>query len=139
MRFRVLALSAAFVVTILWAVSPAMAQLEGEGPAVIEMFVDEDGNTEIVCPTTQCNAACGDLEGTQVLLKDTFYRIGGNCSITITDGALLQEAIEAIFALLADVIPEAPAPPGGNVTEFQEQLQNTESNPSQNTVNTASP
>jgi hypothetical protein len=113
-----------------------MAQ-EGQ-PVVIEVFVDQDGNTEIVCPTTQCNAACRDIEGQQILLQDTFYRIGSNCSITITDGSLLQEAIEAVFAFLADVIPEAAPPPGGDITEVQEELQNTESNPNQNTVPSAS-
>jgi hypothetical protein len=122
---------------MLVAVGSATAQ-EGE-PVVIEVFVDEDGNTEIVCPTTQCNAACRDLEGTQVLLQDTFYRIGSNCSITITDGALLQEAIETIFAFLTDVIPEAPPPPGGDITQVEEELQNNESNPNQNTVPTSSP
>jgi hypothetical protein len=136
MFFRKQALSAAFAVAFLGAVGSAMGQ-EGE-TIVIEVFVDEDGNTEIVCPTTQCNASCRDLEGTQILLQDTFYRIGSNCSITITDGALLQEAIETVFAFLADVIPEAPAPAGGDIIGVQEELQNTESNPNQNTVPSAS-
>jgi hypothetical protein len=130
-------LSGALATAIFAAVGPAAAQ-EGE-PIVIEIYVDENGETEIVCPTSQCNAVCRDIEGQQVLLEDTFYRIGSNCSITITDGALLQEAIEAVFAFLADVIPEAPPPPGGDITEVQEELDNNESNPNQNTVRTASP
>lgn len=102
---------------------------------VVEIYVHEDG-VEIVCPTTECNAICRDVEGTQALLAGTFYRIGGNCSLTITDGALLQEAIETVLAFLGEEIPGGPGQgQGPTPTGFP----NTESNPNQNNPGLASP
>ncbi len=125
MSIRKHALSAAFAAAFLGSAGSAVAQ---EGGVVIEIYV-HDGETEVVCPTTACNAICRDIEGTQVLLQETFYRIGSNCSITITDGALLQDAIEVLFAFLGEELPGAPGP---GPTPIQTQLENTESNPSQN-------
>ncbi len=136
MSFRKHALSAAFAATFLAGVGSATAQ--EKGPVVIEVYVDANGVTEIVCPTTACNAVCRDIEGTQVLLQDTFYRIGSNCSITITDGSLLQDAIETIIALVSEEIPGGFAPVQG-LTTIESELESTESNPNQNTPPVASP
>ena len=136
MSFRKHALSAAFAATFLVGVGSATAQ--EQGPVVIEIYVGANGETEIVCPTTACNAVCRDLEGTQVLLQDTFYRIGSNCSITITDGSLLQEAIETVLVLVGDEIPGGPGLEQG-LSTTEAELQNNESNPNQNTPPTASP
>ena len=131
MSIRKHAMSAAFAAVFLGSAGSAMAQ---EGGVVIEIYV-HDGETEVVCPTTACNAICRDIEGTQVLLQETFYRIGSNCSITITDGALLQDAIEVLLAFLGTEVPGGPGqgppptPPG---------LENAENNPNQNTVPPAS-
>lgn len=136
MSFRKHALSAAFAATFLAGVGSATAQ--EKGPVVIEVYVDANGETEIVCPTTACNAVCRDIEGMQVLLQDTFYRIGSNCSITITDGSLLQDAIETIIALVSEEIPGGFAPVQG-LTTIESELESTESNPNQNTPAVASP
>ena len=101
---------------------------------VVEIYVHEDG-TEIVCPTTACNAVCRDIEGTQVLLADTYYRIGSNCSLTITDGALLQDAIEVVLALIGN---EFPGGPGQGSRPAPTGFPNTESNPNQNNPGVAS-
>ncbi len=111
---------------------------EGE-PVVIEVYVDSNGETEIVCPTTACNAKCRDIEGMQVLLQDTFYRIGSNCSITITDGSLLQEAIETILAFVGEELPGAPGPDQTTIETQTQFLDDTTSNPNQNTPSVASP
>ena len=143
MSYRKHALSAAFAATLFGSVDPATAQEEPLGlatePVVIEVYVQEDGTTEIVCPTTACNAKCRDIEGMQVLLQDTFYRMGSNCSITITDGALLQEAIETVLALVDEELPGAPAPDQGQLIQTGEELENSESNPNQNAPAAASP
>ncbi len=142
MSFRKHALSAAFTATLFGSVGLATAQEEPLGlatePVVIEVFIHEDGTTEIVCSTTACNATCRDLEGMQVLLQETFYRIGSNCSIAITDGAVLQEAIETVIALVSEEIPGGFAPVQG-LTTIGSELESTESNPNQNTPPVASP
>ena len=135
MSFRKHALIAAFATTFLGSVGSATAQ---EEPVVIEIYVQENGETEIVCPTTACSAVCRDLEGGQVLLQETFYRIGSNCSITITDGSLLQEAIEAVIALVSEEIPGGFAPVQG-LTTIESELDSTESNPNQNNPDQLSP
>ena len=142
MSFRKHTLSAALAATVFGSVGSAPAQegglaIEGE-PVVIEIYVQENGETEIVCPTTACNARCRDVEGMQVLLQETFYRIGSNCSITITDGSLLQEAIETVIALVSEEIPGGFAPVQG-LTPIESELENTESNPNQNAPEVASP
>jgi len=134
MSFRKHAFSGILAAILTGSAGPTLAQ-DGELAApnpgvVVEIYVHEDG-TEIVCPTTACNAVCRDLEGTQVLLADTFYRIGSNCSLTITDGALLQEAIETVIALLGDEFPGGPGQDQGTTQNF---LQSTTANPNQNTV-----
>ncbi len=149
MSFRKHALSAAFTATLFGSVGLATAQEDPLGlatePFVIEVFVQEDGTTEIICPATACNAVCRDLEGMQVLLQETFYRIGSNCSITITDGALLQEAIETVIALVSEEIPGGFAPVQGGfapvqgLTPIEDEFENTENNPNQNTPSVASP
>ncbi len=141
MSFRKHALSAALAATVFGSVGSAPAQegglaIEGE-PVVIEVFIHEDGTTEIVCSTTACNATCRDIEGMQVLLQETFYRIGSNCSIAITDGAVLQEAIETVIALVSEEIPGGFAPVQG-LTPIESELESTESNPNQNAPAAAS-
>lgn len=128
-------LSAAVALTFLGWASSAGAQ--GEEAVVIEIFVDQTtGDTEIVCPTTACNAVCRDIEGTQILLAGNYYRIGSNCSLEITDGTVLQEAIETVLALIGDEVPGGPGPgPGPTPTGFP----NPESNPNQNNPGLASP
>ena len=142
MSFRKHALSAAFAATVFGSVGSATAQEEPLGlatePVVIEVYVQANGETEIVCPTTACNARCRDVEGTQVLLQETFYRIGSNCSVTITDGSLLQEAIETVIALVSEEIPGGFAPVQDQTT-IESELESTESNPNQNTPSQASP
>ena len=141
MSFRKHALAAAFAATLFGSVGLASAQEDPLGlatePFVIEVFVQEDGTTEIICPATACNAVCRDLEGMQVLLQETFYRIGSNCSITITDGALLQEAIETVIALVSEEIPGGFAPVQG-LTPIESELESDESNPNQNAPAAAS-
>ncbi len=141
MLFRKHALSAAFTATLFGSVGLATAQEDPLGlatePFVIEVFVQEDGTTEIICPATACNAVCRDLEGMQVLLQETFYRIGSNCSIAITDGAVLQEAIETVIALVSEEIPGGFAPVQG-LTTIESELESTESNPNQNAPAAAS-
>ena len=133
MGFAMRALMAGLAAALLIGANAATAQ---EGPITIEVYVDSStGETEIVCPTTACNAICRDIEGTQVLLADTYYRIGSNCSLTITDGALLQEAIETILALLGDEVPGGPGQgQGATPTDFSSQ----EANPNQNNPGVAS-
>jgi hypothetical protein len=142
MSFRKHTLSAALAATVFGSVGLATAQEDPLGlatePFVIEVFVQEDGTTEIICPATACNAVCRDLEGMQVLLQETFYRIGSNCSITITDGALLQEAIETVIALVSEEIPGGFAPIQGLIP-IEDEFENTENNPNQNTPSVASP
>lgn len=124
------AVSAVLAVALSASAGTATAQeRDSANPGVVvEIYVQED-SVEIVCPTTACNAVCRDIEGTQLLLADTYYRIGSNCSLTITDGALLNEAIEELIAFLGDVVPGAPGPTQDST---QSQLPNTESNPNQN-------
>ena len=98
---------------------------------VIEIYVQDDGSVDIVCPTAACNAICRDIEGTQLLVADTYYRIGSNCSLTITDGAQLNEAMEELIAFLGDEIPGGPMDTGATNPPG---LENAESNPNQNTV-----
>jgi len=139
MSFRKHALSAAFATAFLGSLAPAAAQ-EGDlsNPGVVvEIYVQGD-TVEIVCPTSECNAACQDVEGTQILLQDTFYRIGSNCSITITDGALLQEAIETVLALVGDETPGGPGQGQGGPPPTPPGLENAENNPNQNTEPPAS-
>ncbi len=119
-------LSAVFATMVFGGVGSAAAA-PGD---IIEIFVQDNGDTEISCPTTACNAICRDLEGTQILLQDTYYRIGSNCSITITDGALLNEALEVLFAFLGEELPGAP---GRTVPGLPTILQTTTSNANQNT------
>ena len=79
---------------------------------VIEVLVHSEG-VEIMCTTAQCVAVCRDVEGMQVLLDAQPYRIGANCSITLGDINLLQDAVEELIALLGDVFPGGePLPPG---------------------------
>ena len=138
MSFCKRALLIAFAAGFCGWLSPAAAQngdLASPGGVVLEVYVHGD-EVEIVCPTTECNARCRDIEGTQLLLAGTFYRIGANCSITITDGTLLQEAMETILALTDITFPGAPQNQFSTEDQF---LENTETNPNQNTIAPASP
>jgi hypothetical protein len=131
MSFRKHAVSAVFAAMFIGNVGSALAQgggLANPNPGVVVEIYVHDGETEIVCPTTACNAICRDIEGTQVLLADTYYRIGSNCSLTITDGALLQAAIETLLALLGD---ENPTGNGLGQPGTPNDFQNQESNPNQ--------
>lgn len=130
------ALSAGLMAALMIGASAASAE-ELASPVTVEVYVDSaTGEIEIVCPTTACNAICRDVAGEEVLLAGNFYRIGSNCSITISDGALLQEAIETVLALLGDEVPGGPgqAPPS-TPTGFT----NAEANPNQNNPGLASP
>ena len=133
------ALFAAFAAALLGSEAPALAQ-EGDlaNPGVVvEIYVRGD-EVEIVCPTTECNAKCRDVEGETVLLAGTFYRIGSNCSITLSDGSQLQEAIETVLALIGDEVPGGPGQGQGGPPPTPPGLDNAENNPNQNTVPPAS-
>jgi hypothetical protein len=141
MFFRAHAFSVVFAAVLVTGMGSVAAQeggLAAPNPGVVVEIYVHEGGVEIVCPATQCNAVCRDVEGTQVLLADTFYRIGANCSLTITDGALLQEAIETVLALIGNELPGAPGQgqgPPPTPTGFT----NSESNPNQNNPGLASP
>jgi len=109
----------------------SMGSATAQERVVIEIYVNDDGSVDIVCPTAACNAICRDIEGTQLLVADTYYRIGSNCSLTITDGAQLNEAMEELIAFLGDEIPGGPMDTGATNPPG---LENAESNPNQNTV-----
>lgn len=129
------ALSAALLAAFVIGASGARAQ-ELSDPVTIEVYVDDaTGEIEIVCPTTACNAVCRDVAGEEVLLAGNFYRIGSNCSITISDGALLQDAIEAVLALLDD---EFPGGPGQGPPPAPTGFTDAEANPNQNNPGVAS-
>lgn len=76
-----------------------------EQGVVIEIYVSPDGSAEITCPTSACQAICRDVEGQSLLVQGAFYRIGSNCTIELSDGAALQDAVEELLALLGGPIP----------------------------------
>lgn len=140
MLFRRYVFAAVFAALFLGNLGAAEAAEEGSlataNPGVVVEIYVHEGETEIACPTTACNAICRDIEGVQVLLADTYYRIGSNCSITITDGRLLGDAIESLTALLLEEVPGGPGQgPPPTPTGFP----NPESNPNQNNPGLASP
>ena len=85
-----------------------------------------NGSVEIICTGAQCNLSCRDLEGIEVLQQSTFYSVGQTCSITISDGVLLSEAMETVLAFLST----GPIPGGGGQPTTPPGLENSE-NPNQ--------
>ena len=109
MTLRKYALAAAFALTFIGSAGYAQA-------FTVEVLV-HNGTTEIFCTGAQCNLACRDLEGIEVLQSSTFYSVGQTCTITITDGLLHSEAIETVLAFLSTApIPEAGRPTDTGVT-----------------------
>ena len=76
-----------------------------EPGVVIEIYVFEDGSAEITCPTSACRAVCRDVEGQSLLVQGEFYRIGSNCTVELSDGAVLQEAVVELIALVGEEFP----------------------------------
>ena len=145
MSFRKHILAVVLGASVLGSSGAVLAADEFEVPealrAFIEVFVHKIGNivvVEVSCGASACPIICPDVEGTQVILRDTFYQVGPNCSLTITDGALLQEAIETVVALVSEEIPGGFAPVQ-DLTTIETELENPESNPQQNAVECASP
>ena len=102
---------------------------------VIEVYIFEDGSAEITCPTGACQAVCRDVEGQSLLVQGEFYRVGSNCTIEISDGQFVREAIEELIALVGEEIP-AGDETQVTVIEFNEdEFDSTETPPSQNTEN----
>ncbi len=107
-----------------------------EQGAVIEVYVFEDGSAEITCPTSACRSVCRDVEGQSLLVQGEFYRIGSNCSVELSDGAVLREAVEELIALLPEVILPGDVIPVTDITEGDEdEFDNSETPPSENTEN----
>ncbi len=100
---------------------------------VIEVYIFEDGSAEITCPTGACQAVCRDVEGQSLLVQGEFYRVGSNCTVELSDGAVLQEAVEELIALL----PEEPLPgaPDEGTEGDEDEFESGETPPSQNTEN----
>jgi hypothetical protein len=111
----------------------------GFGPAraegvVIEVYVYEDGSAEITCPTSACHAVCRDVEGQSLLVQGEFYRVGSNCTVELSDGAVLQEAIEELIALVdQETFPGAIVPVTGVIQINEDEFDNPETPPGQNT------
>jgi len=112
MTIRKYALAAAFALTFIGSAGYAQAE-----PGITVEVIVHNGSTEIFCTGAQCNLACRDLEGIEVLQSSTFYSVGQTCSIIITDGLLHSEAMETVLAFLSTApIPESGPPTDTGVT-----------------------
>ncbi len=112
-----------------------LGSARAEQGIVIEVYVFEDGSAEITCPTSACRAVCRDVEGQSLLVQGEFYRVGSNCTVELSDGAVLQEAVEELIAIVGEDI-FAGAEIQETTTEFDEtQFEPTETPPANNTEN----
>lgn len=101
---------------------------------VIEVYVHDDGSAEITCPTSACRAVCRDVTGQSLLIQGEFYRVGANCTVELTDGSVLQEAVEELIALVdQETFPGAIVPVTETIVVNEDEFDNPETPPSQNT------
>ena len=113
-----------------------LGSARAEPGVVIEVYVFEDGSAEITCPTSACRAVCRDVEGQSLLVQGEFYRVGSNCTVELSDGAVLQEAVEELIAIVGEEIFAGALVPVTGVTEINEdEFDNPEPPPAQNTPN----
>jgi hypothetical protein len=102
---------------------------------VVEVIVLEDGSAEINCPTSACRAVCRDVEGQSLLVQGEFYRIGSNCTVELSDGALLQEAVEELIALIGEEIPAGDETQVTVIEINEDEFDSGETPPANNTEN----
>ncbi len=112
-----------------------LGSARAEPGVVIEVYVFEDGSAEITCPTSACRAVCRDVEGQSLLVQGEFYRVGSNCTVELSDGAVLQEAIEELIALVGEEIPAGDETQVTVIEINEDEFESSETPPANNTEN----